>query len=293
MVDGVPTGRTTLAVIVMSGLAFTSIGHGWRKTGQVVVDWLPFTAVLLLYDRTRGVADTLGIRLHEADIVRWEKWVFGGNEPTIWLQQHMYNPSHVYWYDALCTLVYTSHFLATPVFAAILWLRDRGLWMRYISRVIVLSVAGLVTYCVFPEAPPWLAARDGLTAPVERLSARGWIWLHAGNIKKLLANAQSGGSNPVAAMPSLHAAFAVLIAIMIITRARSRWRYLAALYPVAMGFTLVYCGEHYVLDLVAGVAYAFAAHLALNRWEAARARRRSVVTAPKVRLDDLEDATVP
>lgn len=270
---GVPTGRAALAVIIMSGLALTSIGRRWRDTARVVIDWLPFTAVLLLYDQTRGVADKLGIALHEADIVRWEKWCFGGTEPTIWLQQHLYNPVHVYWYDALCTLVYTSHFLATPVLAAVLWLRDRALWLRYISRVVALSVAGLITYCVFPEAPPWLAARDGLTEPVARLSARGWIWLHAGNLNSVLENAQNDGSNPVAAMPSLHTAFAALVAIMIATRIRSRWRYLVYLYPVAMGYTLVYCGEHYVLDLVAGVAYAIAVHAGMNHWEARRRDR--------------------
>ncbi len=273
---GVPTQRAWLAVIIMTGLGLTSIGHTWRHARQVLVDWLPFSAVLLLYDRTRGVADKLGISLHESDIVHAEKWCFGGTEPTIWLQQHLYNPSHVYWYDALCTLIYTSHFLATPILAAILWIRDRALWLRHISRVILLSVTGLITYCVFPEAPPWLAARDGLTAPVFRLSARGWIWLHIGNLNKILADAQNDGTNPVAAMPSLHVAFATLVAIMIGTRMRSRWRYLLALYPAAMGFTLVYCGEHYVLDLVAGVIYALAVHLILNAWEARRRARADV-----------------
>jgi membrane-associated phospholipid phosphatase len=272
IVYGVPTGRTTLAVLIMTALALTSIGRGWRDTARVVVDWLPFTAVLLLYDQTRGLADKLGIALHEADIVRAERWCFGGTEPTIWLQQHLYNPAHVYWYDALVTLVYTTHFLATPVLAAVLWLRDRTLWLRYISRIVLLSVAGLITYCLFPEAPPWLAARDGLTEPVARLSARGWIWLHAGDVNTALARAQNDGSNPVAAMPSLHTAFATLVAIVIAGRIRSRWRYLAALYPVAMGYTLVYTGEHYVLDIVAGIAYALAAHAALNWWE----RRRAV-----------------
>ena len=274
---GVPTGREVLAVIIVTGLALTSVGRSWRATAQVMIDWLPFTAVLILYDQTRGVADRLGIALHERDILDAEKWLFGGNEPTVWLQQHLYHPAHVYWYDALCTLVYTSHFVATPVLAAVLWLRDRALWLRYISRVVVLSFAGLVTYCVFPEAPPWMAARDGLSAPVERLSARGWIWLHAGNLDDLLARAQNEGSNAVAAMPSLHLALAVLIAIMIGGRLRRRWRALLALYPVAMGFTLVYCGEHYVLDLVAGVAYAVAVHYGLNAWESRRARR---VVAP-------------
>jgi membrane-associated phospholipid phosphatase len=181
----------------------------------------------------------------------------------------------VHWYDALCTLVYTSHFLATPVLAAVLWLRDRTAWLRYISRVVVLAVAGLVTYCFFPESPPWMAAQNGLSAPVARLSARGWIWLHASNLNDVLANAQKEGSNPVAAMPSLHTAFAVLVAITIGARLRSRWRWLLVLYPMAMGFTLVYCGEHYVLDLVVGAIYAVVVHLALTRWERRRAARRS------------------
>jgi membrane-associated phospholipid phosphatase len=269
---GVPTGRPALAAIVITGLLLTSIGHSWRKSAQVVLDWLPFTGVLLLYDRTRGVADALGVPLHERDILDAEKWLFGGVEPTVWLQQHLYHPPHVYWYDALATLVYTTHFLATPILAAILWLRDRDQWLRYISRVVVLAVAGLITYCLFPEAPPWLAAQDGLSPAVGRLSARGWIWLHAGNVNDALANAQKEGSNPVAAMPSLHTAFAVLVAIAIGWRFRSRWRWLLVLYPMAMGFTLVYCGEHYVLDLLAGAVYAIAVHLALNAWERRRAR---------------------
>jgi membrane-associated phospholipid phosphatase len=279
VVDGVPTGRASLAVVIVSGLALTSIGRGWRQTAQVVLDWLPFTAVLMLYDRTRAVADSLGVPLHESDILAAETWVFGGVEPTVWLQQHLYNPSHIYWYDALCTLVYTSHFLATPVLGAVLWLRDRTQWLRFISRVVVLSVAGLVTYCVFPEAPPWLAARDGLSVPVARLSARGWEWFHLGNVNQTLARAQVDGTNAVAAMPSLHTAFATLVAIFVAARFASRRRYLLVLYPVAMGFTLVYCGEHYVLDLLAGVGYALAVHLALNRWEAARAARRAAAAA--------------
>jgi hypothetical protein len=271
---GVPTHLLVLATIIVTGLLLTSIGRGWRTAGRVVLDWLPFTLVLLAYNQTRGIADTLGISLHEADVLHAERWCFGGVEPALWLQQHLYRPGRVYWYDALCTLVYTSHFLATPILAAVLWLRDRTLWLRYIARVVVLAVAGLLTYCLFPEAPPWMAARDGLTAPVQRLSARGWVWLHAPHVNELLEKAQHGGSNPVAAMPSLHTAFAVLVALTIGARLTSRWRYLLALYPAAMGFTLVYCGEHYVLDLVAGVGYALAVHYAMRRWERRRAAAR-------------------
>jgi membrane-associated phospholipid phosphatase len=294
-VGGVPTARLPLAGIIVTGLLLTRLGQGWRRLGQVVVDWAPFTAVLLLYDRTRGIADTLGVPLHERDIVHAERWVFGGIDPTVWLQNHLYDSAHplvVHWYDAACTLVYTSHFLATPVVAAILWLRARKLWIRYISRVIVLSFSGLITYVLFPEAPPWLAARDGYLAPVARLSARGWIWLHAGNVNTTLAEAQTAGSNAVAAMPSLHTAFATLIALFIGSLLRTRWRYLLALYPLAMAFTLVYTGEHYILDCVAGVLYALVVHFGIRRWERGRAARGDDPAADVAQATSL-DAAAP
>jgi membrane-associated phospholipid phosphatase len=269
--DGVPTGRTNLMAIIIIGLAITSLGHGWRRLVRVLLDWLPFTLVLMVYDISRGVANAISLPLHEHDVASAESWLFGGHVPTVWLQDHFYDANAVHWYDAVATLVYTTHFLTTPILAAVLWLWNRHVWIGYIIRVIALSVAGLVTYVLFPEAPPWLAARDGLIDPVSRLSARGWIWLHAGNLQHVLDNAQRDGPNPVAAMPSLHTAFATLAALYLGTRLASRWRYLLALYPVAMGLVLVYTGEHYVLDVVVGAAYAVAVHVLVTRWERSRA----------------------
>ena len=277
VLNGVPTQRPLVVSIVVTALALTAIGEGWHRLKQVLVDWVPFAIVLLLYDRTRGLAHGLSVPLHEKDIVQAEEWIFGGTTPTVWLQQHLYDPATVHWYDALCTLVYTSHFLATPVLAAVLWIRNRRSWLRFISRVIVLSLAGLVTYIAFPEAPPWMASQHGLIAHVDRLSPRGWAWFGFDSVGDLLEKAQnSPDSNPVAAMPSLHVAFAVLVAIFVGTALRRRLprlRWLLALYPLAMGFTLVYDGEHYVLDLVFGVLYALATHVALTRWEARRHAR--------------------
>jgi len=142
-----------------------------------------------------------------------------------------------------------------------------------------LSVAGLVTYVFFPAAPPWYAAREGVIEPVIRASSRGWLWLHINHAGNLLSAGQLA-ANPVAAMPSLHTAFATLIALFVIGRLRSAWRWLIVLYPVAMGLALVYLGEHYVVDLVAGVLYAVAVHLGVSAWERRRARR----VDPVVRL---------
>jgi membrane-associated phospholipid phosphatase len=83
----------------------------------------------------------------------------------------------------------------------------------------------------------------------------------------------------------LHAATALLFAIFMWKRVRRSVRVLLALYPAAMTFTLVYTGEHYVLDVLAGVIYMLASHLAVSRWEARRARRSAVPLAETTALD--------
>ncbi len=109
---------------------------------------------------------------------------------------------------------------------------------------------------------------------MERISTRGWqaIGLHgAGN---LLNAAQLDASNPVAAMPSLHTAFALLAVAFFAPALRRRWWPLLAAYPLAMTFTLVYAGEHWVIDVLVGWAYVagvLGVVAAAERW---RARRR-------------------
>jgi membrane-associated phospholipid phosphatase len=279
--DGVPTGRAQLMTIVIAGLGITCLGRGWRAFGQVLLDWLPFIGILVLYDLSRGAATSVGLPVHMRDIADLEKTIFGGTVPTVWLQAHFYSPNHVRWYDALATLIYTSHFLATPALAAVLWVRNRALWLGFAIRVVGLSLAALLTYVLFPEAPPWLAAQDHVIGPVARLSARGWEWLHLGNVHALLAQAQRAGPNPVAAMPSDHAALAALVALFIGAQLHSRWRWLLALYPLAMGLSLVYLGEHYVLDVLVGFGYALSVHGLACRWERRRAAARATDTAPE------------
>jgi membrane-associated phospholipid phosphatase len=144
-------------------------------------------------------------------------------------------------------------------------------------RWFFLSAAGLVTYFLYPAAPPWWASQYGLIEPVARISTRGWkaIGLHgAGNI----LNAGQIASNPVAAMPSLHSAFALLVVAFFLNRVRRRWWPLLLAYPLAMTFTLVYSGEHYLIDVFVGWAYVVVTLAAVGlgeRWYAAARERAS------------------
>lgn len=274
---GIPTDRGSLLLLVLAGIGVTCLGRGWRSFGQALLDWLPFTAVLIAYDYSRGIADALGMPLHVSDIAAVDRTVFG-QVPTVWLQRHFFDPGSPHWYDAVATLTYTTHFLATPLVAAILWIRNRATWVRFVRRVIVLALAGLATYILFPAAPPWYAAQEGVIPPVIRASGRGWYWLHVNHAGNLLEEGQVA-SNAVAAMPSLHTAYATIITIFVINAARSRWRWLMVAYPIVMGISLVYLAEHYVIDVVMGVVYAFLIDMGCRAWERRHPYRPTILDA--------------
>jgi membrane-associated phospholipid phosphatase len=143
-------------------------------------------------------------------------------------------------------------------------------------RYVAINYCALVIYFLYPMAPPWLAAQEGyLPSSVHRLTGRGLGHQVSGHISTTL----TGLSNPTAAMPSLHTGVATTIALYGVWRLTSRWRWLLLLYPLAMGTTLVYFGEHYVVDLLAGALLACLVMALMPFYERWADRRRVGATA--------------
>ena len=143
------------------------------------------------------------------------------------------------WYDYAACVVYISYFLATYVVAGFLWFFARDLFRRFVATVSLLAMMGFATYALFPAAPPWFASERGKLEPTTRLI--GFIWSHI-PIAHFDALFEKGAeyANPVAAVPSLHGAYTLLITLFL-WRLVPRWsRVLLAAYPCAMTFALVY-----------------------------------------------------
>jgi hypothetical protein len=293
---GIPTDRLGLAALATGFLSIGLLGKGWRAWGRMLLDWVPFQAVLLAYDYSRGFAtpysdeqmaarvypthdvhNALGLPLQVRAPIAFDQWLAGGTTPTQWLQANLHpgpaDGTAIPWFALLVSLVYCSHYLVTPVTAVVMWLRDRSEFRQWMTMVVTLAVAGLATYVLLPTAPPWLASMQGDLggAPVLRLTSEGFDQVGLNMVGSALSLGQHL-VNPVAAMPSLHVAFATLAAGFWWTRVRRPWRPLLVLYPLAMCFALAYSGEHYVLDELAGVAYGLAVLVI-----AATVRPRSVV----------------
>jgi membrane-associated phospholipid phosphatase len=269
---GIPAQRELVILWTCGALACASIGRPPREIVQLVVDWLPIVAVLWIYDLTRGAADSFGIGVHVHPMVDFDRFVFG-QVPTVWLQERLYDPGVVSWWEVAFTLVYTSYFVVPYALAGYLWARDRLAFLRFTRRLVALSLAGLATYIAFPAAPPWMAGELGVLEEVHRTTVRGWEVLGVGTAS-LFSKGQAT-SNLVAAVPSLHSAITALVAMFLWGRVRPWLRPLLALYPLAMGLTLMATGEHYFFDVVLGWCYAGAVMAAWTLWE-----RRGFARAP-------------
>ncbi|MFN8027564.1 MAG: phosphatase PAP2 family protein [Acidimicrobiia bacterium] len=257
-VVGVPRERTQVFAIVIAGVVAAGVGTS-GTTRRVLLDWVPFLALLLLYDVLRAAA-TSWVPPHAVPQIRVDEFLFGGQVPTLTLQHALYTPGVAHVWDYAVFGVYLSHFFVAFVVAGVLWHLDHERFRRFAVVLVALTFAAFVTYALYPAVPPWLAAKQHLIGHTSKIIDHMWATLGVDRGPGLLS-ARGRFANPVAAIPSLHAAYPMLIALFFWGGAR-RWRWLLAAYPLAMGFTLVYAGEHYVIDILIGWVYAVVVYLA-------------------------------
>ena len=261
---GIPTSRQVVLLWLLAGMLAFSASNLRRRVPRLVLDWAPFVALLLVYDLLRGFADGLLFPARALPQIRVENALFGTPSPTVWLQSHLWHGGDdLRWWDYLAWFVYLTHFVATLSAAAALWVFAHEHFRRYAWMVCVLTVTAFVTYVLYPAVPPWMAAQHGDLGESNRIVPTVWQHVPVGQLDRLFAHGLHYANN-VAAMPSLHAAYALLFSLFL-WRLVPRWgRPLLAVYPLAMGAALVYLGEHYVVDCLAGWLYAVVAYCAVN-----------------------------
>lgn len=232
--------------------------HG--PIAQLLIAWSPLSAILVAYwvaqwiTAPLGTGDgaatnRLGARLHVLGPARADEALLG-TVPSVRLQARLVDGSP-HWYDVVAALVYVTHFVTIPLITAIVWFRLRARFGEWLTAVLAMTLLGIVGYLAYPAAPPWLAAQRGDIGALDRISHLGWEGLGLDAVGRLVQLGQSG-SNPVAAMPSLHAGAALLAALFLWPSVSRVSRVLLAAYALAMALTLVYTGEHYVVDVLAG-----------------------------------------
>lgn len=212
----------------------------------------PFVIMLLVYESFRGLVPDLNTRVDYTILPAIDTVLGLGQLPTVALQNLLWDGA-VKWYDFMFYIPYMLHFVLPLVLGVIIWRTKENKYWIFVTAYISVSFAGFLTYLVFPASPPWLASDLGYIKEISRISSSVWFALGVNDFPSLYNQISP---NPVAAMPSLHAAYATLFALFVTNLWSNKWRYLAWIYPALIYVGTVYQGEHYLIDEIAGALYA-------------------------------------
>lgn len=276
---GIPTDREILAGWSVGLALIPTLGRRRREAIIVVLSWLPFLAALFLYDFARAAGYWL-YRNRESQPfsvtpqIRVDRFLGGGRLWTERLQEWLVSdlkdlrarttvcnagrlyrdPKAVRWYDVGVAVVYTSHFFVPYLAAGYLWRKGQRVWRWYAGSFVVVNLIACIIFALVATAPPWYAACQGLIEQFPRgLNNHGFRRVGLSFASRVIDKGK-GTVNPYAAIPSLHSSNALLVTVFAWSFMHKRLRFVArpilALFPLAMGFALVYSGEHYLVDVL-------------------------------------------
>jgi hypothetical protein len=243
------------AAVVAAGRRY--LPRGWADLGLQLAIWFGFLAA---YQIARGIADRDPT-----------KAVANGLRVIMWERDHAHRLLEVTFQN----LAASSHMLElavswtywnsefTVIGLALLWVYLRRHWAfaQFRNTILLANVIGLVGYVLEPTAPPRMFPGFGFA---DTLGSIGGL-NHGSGLIEL-------ASNPYAAMPSLHAADALIVGATLAYVCRHKLAKVAwALWPAWVWFSVMATANHFWLDVVAGIGVALLAFAIIHRKRVTRA----------------------
>ena len=215
-----------------------------RGYADLALQFLIWFGFLLVYQIARGVADRDPARAFSNGwkVIDLEQRLAGLGELTFqgWTQSSRVLEAAVSW------TYWNSEF--TVIGLALLWvylLRNEA-FIRFRNTILIANVLGLIGYVLLPTAPPRFFTSVGFIDTVAQFGGLN----HGSGLVELAAN-------PYAAMPSLHAADALIVGVILASVVR-HWifKVLWLVWPLWVWFTVMATGNHFWLDVLAGIVLA-------------------------------------
>lgn len=270
-------------LLVLKGMLVPVLVLAAVLSGRFAVfvnDWAVFLGATLLFDAGRslvfGLITHFQLPMYADYAIDWERWLCAGAIAPVRLQQWRSQLADPSWLDRVFVLLHASHFLFFLLFGFVLWYSRRYAFRSFVVAMLAVVYTALLIHLVLPTIPPWLASKEFLLiGPIERVIGS----IYNVRVPTLVT---AFDVNPIAAMPSLHTAMPAMCGLLAL-RYFGRGGWLVLAYAASIWLAVLYLGEHYLLDVLAGLLLSVAVFAAVCRWGAAADGADSIATPTGLR----------
>jgi hypothetical protein len=263
-----------------------------RFSARFLRDWSLVFAGIVVYAAAAKYVQELNLPVYYAPQLDADRIIAFGTVPTVWLQDHLYN-GRTGVLEVFAVAMYASHFFAPVLLGFYMWLKrlNRG-FVELMFAILVTSILANVVFVLFPTAPPWLAAQHGRLPGVHHILTSSLLDLKLNGVASVIGDPHR--YNIVAAFPSLHAAFPVIALLVALRYGLPRWIVVVqSAQLLGVLFAIVYLGDHYLVDALAGAGVAVAGAAIVHRLLTRVPRPKSSVALPRAQPHALATIEAP
>jgi hypothetical protein len=232
--------------------------YAHEKSRKFIIGFSIFIIYWIVYDSMRVLPNYEVSTVHIKEPYEIEKWLFGIKSGELILTPNEYfTLNHTRFFDFLSGMFYINWVPIPLAFGVYLYVKEKFLFTSYSLVFLWANLLGFVVYYIYPAAPPWYVEIYGFDLHLGVQGNRAGL----ARFDEMLGipvfeNIYNKNANVLAAIPSLHAAYPVIVLYFGIMKRLGWINWFFLVFMFGIWFSAVYSGHHYIIDVVLGAAIA-------------------------------------
>ncbi len=239
-------------------LIYLSCFYANEKSRKFIIGFSIFIIYWIIYDSMRALPNYDVSTVHIKGPYDLEKALFGISVNNVILTPNEYFASHTSRFLDLLSGLFYINWVPVPIaFGVYLFIKDKYLFTKFALVFFFVNLVGFIIYYIYPAAPPWYVNLYGFnfhlgipgnSAGLSRFDNMTGI--------PIFASIYSKNANVLAAMPSLHSSYPVIVLFYGIKKKLGWFNILFVVFMLGIWFSAVYTSQHYIIDVIAGATLA-------------------------------------
>ncbi len=245
-------------------------GYYFNETSRRFVKYFSFFIIFwIIYDGMRALPNYEVNTVHIRQPYEIEKWLFGISDNGKILTPNEFFALHAHKFLDFLSGFFYINWMPIPLgFGVYLFIKDKNLFLQFSAAFLLINLAGFAIYYLYPAAPPWYVARYGFDLHTGVPGSRAGLVRFDELIHyPLFKNIYNKNANVLAAMPSLHATYPLIVFYFSLkTKLAKIWKIIFAIFTLGIWFSAVYSNHHYLIDVIAGIMEALILLLIFDKY---------------------------